>query len=58
MTVRSVMLGLLGAVFPSIVGAICFFVSGEQTVRFRVLPGQRVILLRRHGRCREGAESV
>lgn len=41
---KPLMMGLiagevLGAVFPSIVGAICFFVTGEQPVAFKVLPG-------------------
>jgi hypothetical protein len=41
---KPLMMGLiagevLGAVFPSIVGAIYFFVTGDQPVAFRVLPG-------------------
>jgi hypothetical protein len=41
---KPLMMGLiagevLGAVFPSIVGAIYYFATGEQPVSFRVLPG-------------------
>ena len=36
---RVIVLGLLGAVFPSIVGAIYYFATGEQPVAFKVLPG-------------------